>query len=197
VPNHISYLTGSLSNCTTTQTFTGRRFPVLAATAADIDIRDIAHGLSNMCRFAGMVRTFYSVGQHSVLVSRNVPQKLALAGLLHDAHETFMGADLPRPIKHAMPPAVATWWKDIESRLDAAIAAAFKLPKLTAKDKATIKAADDLLLTTEARDFMAPLHTDWHHRPIGRRTGVRSCLNGSCRGHRGGRNTSSCCGSGR
>src|SRR5690606_24523800 len=63
----------------------------------DVDLRDIARGLSNESRF-GNQTVFYSVGQHSVILSKVVPDHLAAAALLHDAAEAYLG-DVPVPLK--------------------------------------------------------------------------------------------------
>lgn len=70
---------------------------------ADIKVSDIAHGLSMQCRFAGHVRSYYSVAEHSVYVARQLQRqhgdpRLSLFGLLHDAEEAYM-PDMVRPIK--------------------------------------------------------------------------------------------------
>lgn len=80
------------------QTFTGKRFDLAEPLAALVDVRDIAHGLARCCRYAGQCNTFYSVAQHSVLVSRQVAPEHALAGLLHDAAEAYVG-DLVSPLR--------------------------------------------------------------------------------------------------
>lgn len=98
-------------------TYTGRRFYPLDPNPADVCIEDIAHALSMICRFQGHVRSFYSVAEHSVHVSRIVPPEYALAGLLHDASEAYI-ADVSRPVKHTEE---MIEYRRIENHLDMAI----------------------------------------------------------------------------
>src|SRR5262249_3879894 len=88
-------------------TITGKRWFVTDPHPDDVDIEDIAHGLSMVCRFGGQCREFYSVAQHSVLMAnemcrREAPPEMALWGLLHDAPEAYLG-DMVRPLKRSMP----------------------------------------------------------------------------------------------
>lgn len=126
-------------------TASGLQFWPLDPQVADIRITDIAHALSNVCRFGGHCDPFYSVAQHSVHVSRLVPQELAMTALLHDATEAYIG-DMVRPLKQNMPQ-----FQEVEDRLWAVVAAAFSLPlELDAK----IKHADNVALMTERRDIV-------------------------------------------
>jgi hypothetical protein len=61
-----------------------------------LDIRDIARALAKRCRFGGHCRVFYSVAQHSVIVSELVEQRGGdvedvFAALMHDASEAYLG----------------------------------------------------------------------------------------------------------
>ena len=69
--------------------------------------RDIAESLGKLCRFNGHCNTFYSVAQHCFHVSRLLDDahkhaahnvEIRLYGLLHDAHESFIG-DMIQPLK--------------------------------------------------------------------------------------------------
>lgn len=68
------------------------------------DIVVIAHALSKICRFTGHFGTteIYSVAQHSVLTSYLLQGPDKLDGLLHDAHEAFVG-DMSAPLKLLCP----------------------------------------------------------------------------------------------
>jgi len=102
-------------------TSSGRFFDLLKPEEYDFDIEEIATSLSNLCRYTGHVNRFYSVAEHSVLVSRLVPERLALTGLLHDASESFIG-DVSSPLKKLLPE-----YQQIEDRVQTAIARHFGL----------------------------------------------------------------------
>lgn len=76
-----------------------------------MDISDIAHSLAMICRFGGHCNRFYSVGQHSVIVSAIAPIELALEALMHDAAEAYLG-DVIKPLKIIL----GDTYKDLEER---------------------------------------------------------------------------------
>lgn len=104
------------------QTYTGRAFYPYDMRAEDFCIEDIAHALSLLCRYGGHCRKFYSVAEHSLIVSRMVPRNMALMGLMHDATEAYL-VDMPRPIKVGFPQ-----YKDMEAKIWTLIAERFGLP---------------------------------------------------------------------
>ena len=134
------------------QTFSGRKFEPLAPVVDSIDIVDIAHALSQLCRFNGHCRVFYSVAEHCVRAAQIVAPELRLWALLHDAAEAYL-ADLPRPLKHQL-----AEYQVHEDRLLQCIAQRFDLPWPI---PAAVFDADDQMLATEARDLMAPPAAPW------------------------------------
>lgn len=136
------------------QTRSGRKFFPLKPTKNDIVIEDIAHALSQICRFTGHCKKFYSVAQHSVLVSYICDHKDALYGLIHDASE-FALCDLPSPLKKS---GHFENYKKIELTLQTMIYEKFNLNPI---EPTSVKVADIKLLATEARDLMSPLNIDW------------------------------------
>ncbi len=137
------------------QTYTGRQFRPLAPVADDIDIRDIAHALSLICRYTGHCRCFYSVAEHSVRVARQLPPPLQLWGLLHDAPEAYL-SDLCRPLKHC--PGFGEKYREAEQRLMTAITYRFGLQM---PEPLEVKQMDNRLLFTEQRDLMGRQVKPW------------------------------------
>lgn len=137
----------------TITTYTGRTFNLLEPDPDEICIEDIAHALSNLCRFTGHVRRFYSVAQHSHIVSRLVPSDIAFMALMHDASEAYI-ADISTPLKHQLHD-----YKQIETRIELAIQVKFNL-NAEGATKRLIKQADLIALATERRDLMPRVEGD-------------------------------------
>lgn len=138
------------------QTYTGRQFDLVNPDPMLVDIEDIAHALSHTCRFGGHTEKFYSVAQHSWVVSATVAPEHAFLALLHDAAEAYIG-DLIRPLKRLLCPQI----DEIESRIQAAILARYEVEPDEAALKA-VKVADDRALATEMRDLF-PMEYFWKH----------------------------------
>lgn len=101
------------------RTFSGQYVNVFNTNPDSILIEDIAHALSNQCRFGGHLSEFYSVAQHSILCSQRVSDEYKLQALLHDASEAYI-LDMPRPIKQKL-----NDYKEIEDKLMLLIAKKF------------------------------------------------------------------------
>jgi hypothetical protein len=134
------------------QTYSGKCFWPLDPRHEEVELRDIAHALSMKCRYAGHVKRFYSVAEHSVLVSMAVPAEFALDALLHDAAEAY-SSDIPRPLKKSL-----TEWDAIEARIFASIAVRFGL---TRKTPACVKDIDFAITANERAALMTPCARDW------------------------------------
>lgn len=150
----MSYTTGSGSGRQGgwIQLKSGKPFWPLDPRPGDIDIRDIAWSLSMQCRFAGHSLVFYSVAEHSWLVSHAVPASYALYGLLHDATEAYL-QDLVQPIKNDIPS-----YRAHEDRLWQCIAQRFGLsPDIPD----VVKEIDRRMLATEKRDILSTSERDW------------------------------------
>lgn len=136
------------------QTFTGKKFHVIAPRVEEIDIVDIAHALSNSCRWSGHCKQFYSVAQHSCFVSENCPTELKMWGLLHDAAEAYIG-DLNRPFK-------------LSGKMDEYILAEQRIMDvvcekfgLTPGMPLAVKEVDNRVLQTEANQILGPRIDNW------------------------------------
>lgn len=135
------------------QTATGRQFWPIDPRPEEISIIDIAHALSNLCRYAGHCSEFYSVAQHSVLVSRALPRGLRFWGLLHDASEAYL-VDIPRPLKPFL-----TGYHEAEDRVMAAVVHAFRLTPATMPPE--VKRVDNAIAADEAAQIMVAPPAAW------------------------------------
>lgn len=129
----------------------GHLFDFLDPHNSEFTIEDVAHGLSLICRYTGQCRAFYSVAEHSLLVS-DIATDYRYEALLHDAAEAFIG-DVTRPLKQLLPE-----YKRIETVVEDAVIERFGLDR---NYRATVKAADLRVLAAEQVQVMAPGTADW------------------------------------
>lgn len=135
------------------QTWTGRRFYPADPRAEDVDILDIAFALSNIARYGGHC-SFYSVAEHSVIVSRMVSRENAMLGLMHDATEAYI-ADVIRPVKRIL--GRENRYFDLERRVWLAVAERFGLPADIPNE---VKIADTAICIIERR-ALHPRAQEW------------------------------------
>lgn len=136
-------------------TVSGRRWFLGAPEAARLHWPDVAEHLAKINRHIGATVLPISVAEHCCRVAAILPDRLKAYGLLHDAHEAYLG-DTIGPLKEMFR---EEYGEDmlldrLEARHDQVIftAACLKWP-LAAEDKATIKRADDVMFATEVRDL--------------------------------------------
>ncbi len=127
------------------RTASGAFVDILNPQPESIRIEDIAHALSNLCRWAGHTVGFYSVAQHSYLTASQVPPEHKMAALLHDATEAYL-VDIPRPLKKHLPE-----YQRIEHDLMKVIAKrfGFQFPF-----DPIVKKADEMMLAIEWDNLM-------------------------------------------
>lgn len=126
-------------------TYSGYHINPLEPKAEDIQLRDIAHALSLICRGNGQTTHFYSVGQHCIncakeAKARGYSVKVQLLCLLHDASEAYM-ADLIRPIKQYM-----EGYQKIEDAFLKVIMQRFGINEISDDEWKLVRAVDDDLL---------------------------------------------------
>ena len=144
------------------QTYSGMQINPLYPSASDICFSDIAHALSNICRFTGHCSEFYSVAQHSVHAAELVSKENSLWALLHDASEAYL-CDIARPVKYSKE---LIGYIGFEKNLQTEINLKFGL---TGDCPEEVKKIDNVLLVTEARDFglLTPEWDDYKTKPLG------------------------------
>ena len=139
-------------------TYTRRHFDPVNPEPADMDIKDIAHALSMICRGNGHVSSFWSVGEHCILCAKEAAAKgyadrLVLAALLHDASECYM-SDVPRPLKQNM-----KQYKEQENHLLDVLYTKFLGTPLSEEEEKLIKEIDNELEERQPKLNVMPDYT--------------------------------------
>jgi len=137
-------------------TYSDKRFNLFGDDPSEICIEDIGHALSNQCRYTGHVTHFYSVAQHSVLVTSIVEwlggnQGEQRQALFHDASEAYL-SDMAAPFK-----AQVVGYHKLEAMIEKRIEEKYQL--IGKCD--IVKKADWLALFVEAENLINADSRDW------------------------------------
>lgn len=135
------------------ETHTGKKFEFLNPTPEMVCIEDIAHALSNLCRYGGHSSRFYSVAEHCLLCEEladhdGCADSIRLLALTHDASEAYC-QDVVRPLKGLLP-----GYKAIEGQVEAVVDEYLGLTNLRAKHRVRCKSFDVRSLVAEASALM-------------------------------------------
>ena len=158
------------------QTAKGRAFNLLDPRAEDVDFEDVAYHLSRLARFNGATGwqddpakrpPAYSVAQHCAVgahwLSSHGAHETALAFLLHDAHEAYLG-DLTRPLTDALgllSPLFRVHLHTLKDRIDRAIWRAAQRPAPSLAAREIVDGIDLRLLRTERDQLLRPPPRLW------------------------------------
>lgn len=135
-------------------TYTGKHFHLLNPQPDEVDRVDIAHALSNVCRFTGHTKDFYSVATHSILCAEQARKdgmsaKIQLYCLLHDGSESYL-ADVNAPLKEIL----GKVYTDLEDKVQSTIYKHFGLPEPTDEEWKTVKHYDCFMFQNEIAQLM-------------------------------------------
>lgn len=137
------------------ETYTGQAFNLENPKPEMVNIIDITYALSNICRFTGHTKYFYSVAEHSARMAISGELQVSpMDCLLHDAAEAYIG-DINSPLKEMLRPDIVR----IEERILAVISEALNWK---IRDHKAVKAADLRMLATEVRDLMSGKISEWN-----------------------------------
>lgn len=150
------------------ETYSGEFVNVSNPRIDSIKLIDIAHALSQICRYGGHCRTFYSVAEHAVCVSRRMERRgcpvwKQIAGLHHDDTEYVLG-DVPRPTKPLFGPRYAELTALVDQAicyyLNSAVGSRLWLDPINFHDP-DVKDADNWMLFVEARHLLPSRGINW------------------------------------
>ena len=139
------------------QTYNSGIFTPLDPKPEQIELSNIAHALSMLCRYGGHCNIFYSVAQHCCYCFDMAgTNEQAFEALMHDASEAYL-IDMPRPIKMLLPD-----YRAMEKRLEEVIAKKYNLPFPISPE---VKVIDNRMLATEKLQIMDKAPMEWMKLP--------------------------------
>ncbi|GAB3538206.1 metal-dependent phosphohydrolase [Noviherbaspirillum agri] len=145
------------SGRTAVLTASGFVFDLTKPDATGLPVEDVARALAYQPRWCGATKQFYSVAEHSVMVSRIVREELAYDALWHDAIE-FIQGDWPSPLKLYL-------GRDEINRKLAPIEDALARRFGYRAHLQEVKKADLIAMATELRDLLPNAWMEWEHLP--------------------------------
>jgi hypothetical protein len=162
---------GDVASPTSLEMPSGAFVELLGPHPDDIVLFDIAHNLSNECRFGGTCSVHYSVAEHAVLVARELRRRgthptTVLMGLHHDDHEAYL-KDLPAPLKRALDSLAPGAYKALADVFDLSISHSLGLDvkqpdgSMMRGSSVEVKEVDDWALGIEAVTMMPSKGVGW------------------------------------
>ncbi len=136
-------------------TRSGRAFDLVDLDPNEVDIEDIAYSLGNLCRYTGHPEPFFSVAEHSVVMSRLVSRPARIHALVHDAPEAYVN-DLATPVKLLFPD-----YKALENRVEVVIYEHFEIEPPNREILKEIKDADVRMHMTERVQLLPAPPKPW------------------------------------
>lgn len=144
-------------------TFTGKKFNLLSTTPDMISVEDMAHSLSQQCRWTGHCKHHYSIAQHSYYCSLLGPEENRFWHLNHDNSEAYIG-DMNRPLKHYTNAGDA--YRKVEHPLQELI---YVTAGLIGDEPLSVKQADEGMLYAEMEQLLPRPNFDMAaNNPYGR-----------------------------
>jgi len=133
-------------------TNSGKKFNILNPDKDMITIEDIAHSLSNLCRYTGHLDRFYSVAEHSILCANialfgGYSEKMQMYALTHDFSESVVN-DIARPIKQEIPK-----YKEIEDNIMKVMWEVVGIEEPTEEEYKELKKIDNTALLLEMKQL--------------------------------------------
>ena len=130
------------------RTYTGKEIDLANIRPEDIDLVDIAHALSKLCRYGGHTTRHYSVAEHSLNVMDMVDPLYKREALMHDATEAYVG-EMTAPLKRLL-----LEYTHIEMRVERVIAERFQLSLSPYVTPYPVKKADNIIRLYEMAELM-------------------------------------------